>query len=80
MWDVMEPEARKKMYEAVGKSLLVGRIGNPDEIAEAYLFLMKSVAFLLLSRWRCSSILLGVGSLPVSASKSTEAAGSRNVS
>lgn len=41
LWKDMEPAARQAMYEAAGKRLLVGHIGSPEEVAEAYLFLMK---------------------------------------
>lgn len=37
----MDPVARQTMFENTGKSLLVGHIASPDEMAEAYLFLMK---------------------------------------
>jgi len=29
------------MYESIGKSLPVGRVGEPQDIAQAYLFLMQ---------------------------------------
>jgi len=41
LWKDMDPAARQGMFEAAGKSLPVGHVGKPDEIAEAYLFLMK---------------------------------------
>lgn len=41
------PEARKAIYEKAQNSLLVGHIGTPDEVAEAYIFAMK-VSMLLL--------------------------------
>ena len=34
-------DAREHLYESVGKSLLVGRVGEACEIARAYLFLMQ---------------------------------------
>jgi NAD(P)-dependent dehydrogenase (short-subunit alcohol dehydrogenase family) len=37
----MNADAREQLYESVGKSLLVGRVGEACEIARAYLFLMK---------------------------------------
>ena len=41
LWDGMDPAKRQGMYEAAAKKLLVGHIGDPDDLAEAYLFLMK---------------------------------------
>jgi len=41
LWQSMNAEAREHLYESVGKSLLVGRVGEADEIARAYLFLMQ---------------------------------------
>ena len=32
---------REDMYESVGKSLPVGRVGEPHDIAQAYLSLMQ---------------------------------------
>ena len=32
---------RERLYESVGKSLPVGRVGEAHDIAQAYLFLMK---------------------------------------
>jgi NAD(P)-dependent dehydrogenase (short-subunit alcohol dehydrogenase family) len=34
-------EARETLYREHGRKLLVGRVGEPDEVAEAYLFLMR---------------------------------------
>ena len=41
LWQSMNAEARAHLYESVGNSLLVGRVGEADEIARAYLFLMQ---------------------------------------
>src|ERR1700745_3799850 len=41
LWQSMNTDAREKLYESVGKSLLVGRVGEACEIARAYLFLMQ---------------------------------------
>jgi NAD(P)-dependent dehydrogenase (short-subunit alcohol dehydrogenase family) len=41
LWQSMNAEAREHLYESVGKSLLVGRVGEACEIARAYLFLMQ---------------------------------------
>ena len=41
LWQSMNADARKHLYESVGKSLLVGRVGEACEIAHAYLFLMQ---------------------------------------
>src|ERR1700723_3117512 len=40
LWQNMNADAREHLYESVGKSLLVGRVGEACEIARAYLFLM----------------------------------------
>ena len=44
----MSEEAKNKMVENAEKTLLVGHIGQPDTVAEAYLFLMKLVIIFLL--------------------------------
>jgi NAD(P)-dependent dehydrogenase (short-subunit alcohol dehydrogenase family) len=41
LWQSMNADARERLYESVGKSLLVGRVGEACEIARAYLFLMQ---------------------------------------
>src|ERR1700735_296260 len=41
LWQNMDADAREQLYESVGKSLLVGRVGEACEIARAYLFLMQ---------------------------------------
>jgi NAD(P)-dependent dehydrogenase (short-subunit alcohol dehydrogenase family) len=41
LWQSMNADAREQFYESVGKSLLVGRVGEACEIARAYLFLMQ---------------------------------------
>src|SRR6267378_2192508 len=41
LWQTMNADAREQLYESVGKSLLVGRVGEACEIARAYLFLMQ---------------------------------------
>ena len=41
LWQNMSAVEREQMYESVGKSLPVGRVGEPDDIAQAYLFLMR---------------------------------------
>ncbi|KAG8713580.1 hypothetical protein FRC08_013085 [Ceratobasidium sp. 394] len=41
-WDGLPEDARKAMYEARGQQLLVGHVGTPDELAEAYIFAMKA--------------------------------------
>jgi NAD(P)-dependent dehydrogenase (short-subunit alcohol dehydrogenase family) len=37
----MQEHERQGMYESVGKTLLVRRVGEACEIAQAYLFLMQ---------------------------------------
>ena len=41
LWKNMTEQERDTMYENVGKNLLVGRVGDPEEIAHAYLYLMQ---------------------------------------
>ena len=38
----MTERDRRDKYEAVSRTLPVGHVGEADEVAEAYLFLMKS--------------------------------------
>lgn len=40
LWQNMTAADRERMYESVGNSLPVGRVGEPHDIAQAYLFLM----------------------------------------
>src|SRR6202140_1537137 len=41
LWQSMTADAREQLYESVGNSLPVGRVGEPYDIAQAYLFLMQ---------------------------------------
>ena len=41
LWNNMQEQDRKAMYENVGNHLLVGRVGEACDIARAYLFLMQ---------------------------------------
>ncbi|GIO29818.1 MULTISPECIES: SDR family oxidoreductase [Paenibacillus] len=41
LWDGIPEEHRNAMYENAGKSLPVGRIGEPEDGAEAFLYLMR---------------------------------------
>jgi NAD(P)-dependent dehydrogenase (short-subunit alcohol dehydrogenase family) len=41
LWRSMTATERENLYESVGKSLPVGRVGEAHEIAQAYLFLMQ---------------------------------------
>jgi NAD(P)-dependent dehydrogenase (short-subunit alcohol dehydrogenase family) len=41
LWQNMSADEREHLYESVGKSLPVGRVGEPYDIAKAYLFLMQ---------------------------------------
>ncbi|QRW07264.1 Enoyl-(Acyl carrier protein) reductase [Ceratobasidium sp. AG-Ba] len=40
-WGHLTEEARQTMYEEAAKKILVGHVGTPDEVAEAYIFAMK---------------------------------------
>ncbi|KAI5121376.1 hypothetical protein M0805_001189 [Coniferiporia weirii] len=41
LWNPFTPEAREKLYEDAARTLPVQHVADPEEIAEAYLFLMK---------------------------------------
>jgi NAD(P)-dependent dehydrogenase (short-subunit alcohol dehydrogenase family) len=41
LWQNMSAPERERLYETVGNSLPVGRVGEASEIAQAYLFLME---------------------------------------
>ena len=41
LWQNMPAAERENLFESVGKSLPVGRVGEPEDIAHAYLFLMQ---------------------------------------
>jgi NAD(P)-dependent dehydrogenase (short-subunit alcohol dehydrogenase family) len=41
LWQNMGADDREHLFENVGRSLPVGRVGEPDDIALAYLFLMQ---------------------------------------
>ena len=41
LWQSMTAAERENLFESVGKSLPVGRIGEAHDIAQAYLFLMQ---------------------------------------
>ena len=41
LWQSMTVEEREHLYESVGNSLPAGRVGEPRDIAQAYLFLMQ---------------------------------------
>lgn len=41
MWDQLPREDREGLYRDVGAKLLTGRVGEADEVAETYLYLMR---------------------------------------
>jgi NAD(P)-dependent dehydrogenase (short-subunit alcohol dehydrogenase family) len=41
MWDELPQADREGLYRDVGAKLLVGRVGEADEVAETYLYLMR---------------------------------------
>lgn len=41
LWTSMSAEDRESMYQNIGDSLLVKRVGESDDLAQAYLFLIK---------------------------------------
>lgn len=42
LWRDLSEKDRKGLFESSSASLPVGRVGEPDDIAEAYLYLMRS--------------------------------------
>jgi NAD(P)-dependent dehydrogenase (short-subunit alcohol dehydrogenase family) len=41
LWQNMTPEERERLYESIGNTLPVGRVGEAHDLAQAYLFLMR---------------------------------------
>jgi NAD(P)-dependent dehydrogenase (short-subunit alcohol dehydrogenase family) len=41
LWQSMAEPERERLYESVGKTLPVGRVGEAHDLAQAYLFLMQ---------------------------------------
>ncbi|KZS93790.1 short-chain dehydrogenase/reductase SDR [Sistotremastrum niveocremeum HHB9708] len=41
LWDSLPTDLREKLLQESADKLLVKRVGNPEEIADAYIFLMK---------------------------------------
>jgi NAD(P)-dependent dehydrogenase (short-subunit alcohol dehydrogenase family) len=41
LWDGMPKEDRQKFYLSVGNSLPVKRVGQPEDIGQTFVFLMK---------------------------------------
>ena len=41
LWQNMDAAEREQLFESVGNRLPVGRVGEADDIAQAYLFLMQ---------------------------------------
>lgn len=41
LWDHMDPEAKKATLKAIGEGAPTGRVCGPEDVAEAYLWLMK---------------------------------------
>jgi NAD(P)-dependent dehydrogenase (short-subunit alcohol dehydrogenase family) len=41
LWQNMGEQERENMYKSIGEKLLVGRAGEADDVARAYLFLMQ---------------------------------------
>ena len=41
LWQSMDADAREQLFESVGKSLPVGRVGEASDVARAYVFLMQ---------------------------------------
>jgi NAD(P)-dependent dehydrogenase (short-subunit alcohol dehydrogenase family) len=41
LWQKMSDEAREEFYQSVGGQMLVGRVGEVEDIAQTYLYLMQ---------------------------------------
>ncbi|MET1027633.1 MAG: SDR family oxidoreductase [Dongiaceae bacterium] len=42
LWDNMTEAARQDFYQTIGAKLLVGRVGEAEDVAQTYLYLMKN--------------------------------------
>ncbi|MEV4629403.1 SDR family oxidoreductase [Micromonospora sp. NPDC049523] len=42
LWDSMPDADREQMYRQLGETLPLGRVGEPEEVAEAFLFLLRA--------------------------------------
>jgi NAD(P)-dependent dehydrogenase (short-subunit alcohol dehydrogenase family) len=42
LWEWLEEKHRKVLFEDLGKKFLTGRVGDPEEVAEAYGYLIRS--------------------------------------
>src|SRR4029077_12306623 len=59
LWQTMNASERERLYESVGNSLPVGRVGEASELAQAYLLLMQEG----FSTWQ--AIVVGGGTVLV---------------
>ena len=41
LWRDMSEQGRNELFEKVGQMLPVGRVGEPEDLAQAYLYLMR---------------------------------------
>lgn len=41
LWERLSSDARDKAFDAIREKVPTGRVGQPDDVAEAYLWLMK---------------------------------------
>jgi len=41
LWRTMTEADRNSLFESVGQALPVGRVGEPEDLAETYLYLMR---------------------------------------
>jgi NAD(P)-dependent dehydrogenase (short-subunit alcohol dehydrogenase family) len=42
LWDFLPEQERNTLYRQIGERLPGGRIGEPSDVAEAYIYLMKN--------------------------------------
>ena len=55
LWEFLPEQERDVLYRQIGERLPVGRVGEPSEVAEAYIYLMKN-------RFSTGSIVVADGS------------------
>ncbi|MEU7843990.1 SDR family oxidoreductase [Micromonospora sp. NPDC049114] len=42
LWDSLTEETREQMYAQLGESLPLGRVGEPEEVAETFVYLLRA--------------------------------------
>ena len=70
LWNNFAPEVRQKMFDDAAESLLVKHVADPDEIAEAYMFVMKCVNVFQARKYRRLTFRIGANTSLAKGSKS----------